>query len=207
MGVRASARRIPQLVLASASPARRRLLDAAGFRPEVCRSHFDESQVQLDDPEALVCELATCKARVVAQQFSDRLILGCDSVLVFEGEVHGKPPTPAAAIARWQRMRGRWGTLLTGHAAIDQLQGGREIVRCGSTQVHFAWASDRAIADYVTSGEPLQCAGAFALEGRGGLFVEAIEGCHTNVIGLSLPLLRELLQSLGYEPSDFWADS
>lgn len=192
-----------RFVLASASPARRKLLQMAGINPFVCKSDFDESQVQLRDPVELVQQLAWHKAKTVAGQFQNALILGCDSVLAIDGEIYGKPESPQVAIARWQQMRGSVGLLYTGHALLDLTQQ-REIVRCGITKVYFANISDRTIETYVASGEPLHCAGAFALEGRGGLFVEKIEGCHSNVIGLSLPLLRQMLSELGYEANDFW---
>jgi len=192
-----------QLVLASASPARLRLLRRAGLDPVVCQSGFDESQVQTRNPSALVTELASCKAQAVAQHYQDSLIVGCDSVLVVDGEIYGKPKNETIAIARWQQMRGKAGQLYTGHALIDQRQD-RCLVRYGLTTVYFSQVSDRAIADYVATGEPLKCAGGFALEGSGGLFVEKIEGCHSNVIGLSLPLFRQMLTELGYTVTDFW---
>lgn len=194
---------IPPLILASASPARRKLLQIAGFNPIVRHSDFDESQIQLSDPQALVETLALKKARTVASHFDQSLILGCDSVLAINGEIQGKPETPAIAIARWQQMRGKQGILYTGHALIDQTQD-QELRYCGITKVHFAQISDRAIVEYVNSGEPLNCAGCFALEGKGGLFIDRIEGCHSNVIGLSLPLLRQMLAELGYNVIDFW---
>lgn len=194
---------IPPFVLASASPARRRLLQSAGIEPVVCPSDFDESQVQLSDPESLVQILAQRKAQTVAAQFESALILGCDSVLLVNGEIHGKPDSPTQAIARWQKMRGNVGDLYTGHALIDLSQH-RTLVRCQVTRVYFAQVSDRQIEAYVATGEPLKCAGCFALEGQGGLFVEKLEGCHTNVIGLSLPLLRQMLDELGYDVTDFW---
>lgn len=194
---------IPPFVLASASPARRRLLQSAGIEPVVCPSDFDESQVQLSDPESLVQILAQRKAQTVAAQFESALILGCDSVLLVNGEIHGKPDSPTQAIARWQKMRGNVGDLYTGHALIDLSQHST-LVRCQVTRVYFAQVSDRQIEAYVATGEPLKCAGCFALEGRGGLFVEKLEGCHTNVIGLSLPLLRQMLDELGYDVTDFW---
>ncbi len=194
---------IPPLVLASASPARRRLLQSAGIEPVVCPSDFDESQIQLSDPELLVQTLAQRKAKTVAPQFESALILGCDSLLLVNGEVYGKPVDSEQAIARWQRMRGTVGKLYTGHALIDLSQQ-LTLVRAQMTRVYFAQVSDRQIEAYVTTGEPLKCAGCFALEGRGGLFVEKLEGCHTNVIGLSLPLLRLLLDQLGYDVTDFW---
>jgi septum formation protein len=197
----------PTLVLASASPARLRLLRAAGIEPLVCPSNFDESQMQLQDPKDLVQRLAEGKAAAVASQYAERfsgmVILGCDSVLALQGEIHGKPANPAEAIRRWRQMRGQTGQLYTGHALIDLVQR-RTLVRCQMTEVQFALVSDRQIESYVASGEPLQCAGCFALEGRGGLLIEKINGCHSNVIGLSLPLLRQMLADLNYDVADYW---
>lgn len=190
-------------ILASASPARRRLLNEAGISAFVCPSDFDESQVQISDPAELVKTLAQGKAEAVVSQFSNSLILGCDSVLAMDGKIYGKPLSVADAIARWQQMRGQVGELHTGHVLIDQTQN-QTLVRSQVTQVFFADVSDRQVAAYVASGEPLQCAGCFALEGRGGLFIEKLEGCHSNVIGLSLPLLRKMLTDLGYDVADFW---
>jgi septum formation protein len=194
---------VPPFILASASPARKQLLQLAGIDALACRSDFDESQVKISNPEALVAELARAKAEIVASRFENALVLGCDSVLAIAGEIHGKPASPAAAIARWQKMRGQQGTLYTGHALLDTAKS-RQIVRCGITTVKFAQVSDREIEAYVASGEPLNCAGCFALDGKGGLFVERLEGCHSNVIGLSLPLLRQMLLELGYCVADFW---
>ena len=194
---------LPPFVLASASLARRRLLQSAGIEPIVCPSDFDESQIQIRDAESLVQTLAQRKAETVAAQLESALILGCDSLLLVNGEIYGKPADPEEAIARWQKMRGTFGDLYTGHALID-LSNHRTLVRSQVTRVYFAQISDRAIKAYVATGEPLKCAGCFALEGRGGLFVEKLEGCHTNVIGLSLPLLRQMLDQLGYDVIDFW---
>lgn len=185
-------------VLASASPARRQLLQQIGLNPIVQPSDFDESVIQAATPTELVRLLARCKAETVAQTYPPpALILGCDSVLVLGGEIYGKPASAEVAIARWQRMRGQTGELLTGHALIDLGQG-RTCVEVESTQVVFADISDAEIAAYVASGEPLACAGCFALDGQGSAFVEKIIGTPSNVIGLSLPLLRRMLLSLGY---------
>lgn len=194
---------VPTFVLASASPARKRLLQNAGIEPVVYVSDIDESQVQLSEPIELVQTLALQKAEAVQSQFSQALVLGCDSVLSVGDEIHGKPKDTEEAIGRWQKMRGNFGNLYTGHALIDLTQA-KTLVRCGMTKVYFAEVSDRQIADYVATGEPLKCAGCFALEGHGSLFVEKIAGCHTNVIGLSLPLLRQMLAELGYNATDFW---
>jgi septum formation protein len=212
----------PTLILASASPARRRLLELAGISPIICPSHFDESQVQVDNPIQLVEILAESKAKVIVDKIQhgkllldsyvdskklsrseNILVLGCDSILVVRGEIHGKPKDKAEAISRWRMMRGQVGQLLTGHALID-IQSGHKQVQCRITQVHFASVSDDDIKAYVATGEPMNCAGCFAVEGKGGLFIEKLEGCHTNVIGLSLPLLRQMLHQLEYNVTDFW---
>lgn len=190
-------------VLASASPARLKLLRMVGIEPTVCKSDFDEDTIQLEDAAELVSTLAKCKAETVAPKFSNALVLGCDSILTVNDRIYGKPESPQIAIARWRGMRGRMGKVYTGHALID-LEQQRQVIRCGVTKVYFANISDRTIEAYIATGEPLRCAGSFALEGKGGMFVEKIEGCHSNVIGLSLPLLYQMLETLGYNVTDFW---
>ncbi|PLZ96808.1 septum formation inhibitor Maf [Fischerella thermalis CCMEE 5268] len=194
---------IPTFVLASASAARRRLLQTVGIEPIVCPSDFDESQVKISDPAQLVKILSQRKAETVAPRFESALVMGCDSVLAINGEIHGKPTDAEEARQRWRVMRGSFGDLYTGHTLIDNLHQ-NILVKHQVTRVYFAQLSDRTIDAYIATGEPLNCAGAFALEGRGGLFVEKIEGCHSNVIGLSLPLLRRMLEELEYEVADFW---
>ncbi len=194
---------IPPFVLASASPARRKLLQTVGIEPIICQSNFDEVKIQREDTVTLVQTLAKCKAEAVAHKFTQALILGCDSVLAINGEIYGKPKTPEEAIRRWQKMRGNQGVLYTGHSLIDQRQA-KQLIDCGITKVYFADINDATITAYVNSGEPLKCAGCFAIEGKGGLFIENLEGCHSNVIGLSLPLLRRMLTQLGYEITHFW---
>jgi septum formation protein len=184
------------LVLASASPARRRLLEQAAIPHRVRVSGLDESTIREPDPLQLVQRLAAAKARAVVGANALALagggepepVLGCDSVLVVDGEVYGKPRDREEAIGRWLRMAGGWGVLHTGHALLLGPSAPR--VAVVSTRVAFAAVDRPAIEAYVDSGEPLECAGGFALEGRGGLLVERIEGCFSNVIGLSLPLLR-----------------
>lgn len=194
---------MPPLVLASASSARRRLLLSVGLNPIVQASHFDESSLHFDSTQALVEGLALAKAQTVAPQFPQALVLGCDSLLLLDGEAQGKPTSPQEALTRWQQMRGRWGELYTGHALMDVAEG-KTLLATGLTRVHFADVEDQTLEAYVKTGEPLNCAGAFSLEGRGGLLIERIEGCYSNVIGLSLPLLRQLLTRLGYSPEQFW---
>ncbi len=193
------------LVLASASPARRQLLAAAGIAAEVAVSGFDESTVDSPDPATLCLELARAKASAVAERWAamDTLVLGCDSVLDFDGAALGKPADAAEATRRWYAMRGRSGVLHTGHCLIEVGTGKRAQAVAGTT-VHFADVTDDEIAAYVGTGEPLHVAGGFTIDGRGGPFIESIEGDHGNVVGLSLPLLRRLVGELGYRLTDFW---
>jgi septum formation protein len=194
---------VTRLVLASASPARLATLRSAGLDPEVLVSGVDESQVRSTDPAALAGELARLKARAVAPKVPDAVVVGCDSVLGLDGAVHGKPADPAEAVARWRAMRGRSGVLHTGHCVIAP--GGREVLRAAATTVHFADVTDREIEAYVATGEPLQVAGAFTVDGLGGAFVRGIEGDHHNVVGISLPLLREMFAELDVAWVSLWS--
>ena len=196
------------LLLASASPARRRLLKQAQIPHQVMVSGVDEDQIHHSDPAQLVQLLAEAKASAVKLKLDqstelDRSItavLGCDSLLSFEGEVFGKPRDEAEAIARWQRMRGKWAELHTGHCLLPtsfalskEAEATDMQCTCVTTRVLFSNLTDAEVTAYVASGEPLKCAGGFALEGRGGCCVEQLDGCYSNVIGLSLPLLRRWL--------------
>ena len=195
-----------RLVLASASPARRALLKAAGIDADVLVSGVDESVVEAEDAYTLSLALARMKARTVAARMQADpgvLVLGCDSVLAFDGEILGKPADADEAIKRWQAMRGRSGVLHTGHHLTD-LVSGRQAEDVGATVVHFADLSDAEIEAYVATEEPLNVAGAFTIDGRGGAFVERIEGDHGNVVGLSLPLLRRLLAELNVSITSLW---
>jgi septum formation protein len=195
-----------RLVLASASPARLRTLEAAGIDAEVLVSGVDESSVDSADPADLCLTLARHKAEAVAQRLRDReLVLGCDSVLAVDGEVFGKPGSPAEAIARWRRMRGRSGTLHTGHCLID-LATANVRAAAAATKVRFADLSDAEVEAYVATGEPLRVAGAFTIDGIGASFVDSIAGDPGTVIGLSLPLLRRLLAELGIPITALWRD-
>jgi septum formation protein len=194
---------VPRFVLASSSPARLKLLRQIGFEPEVVVSGVDESSVT-GPPADVALTLAVRKATVVARGLSDALVLGCDSVLDLDGEALGKPLDAADAVARWRRMRGRSGVLITGHCLVDTTTG-RDAADIASTVVHFADLSDAEIDSYVATGEPLRVAGAFTIDGLGGPYVDRIEGDPHNVIGLSLPLLRSLLRGIGREVGDFLA--
>jgi septum formation protein len=221
------------LLLASASPARRRLLEQAAIPYRAQVSGVDEEAIQDPEPRRLVQRLAQAKAEALAfgggrsagkgepaevlieggSEVNDPVgiqgldalkpfsagpgctaVLGCDSLLVFDGQVFGKPADAREATARWRRMAGSWAELHTGHCLVGA--GGLLLLETVTTRVQFAAVDEAAIAAYVASGEPLACAGGFALEGRGGLLVERIDGCVSNVIGLSLPLLRRWLAQL-----------
>jgi septum formation protein len=191
------------LVLASASPARLRLLRDAGFDPKVVVSDVDESVVEATEPRAVVQELARRKALVVAGGLDDALVVGCDSMLLLDGQVLGKPYSADEAVRRWHAMRGRTGTLLTGHTVVDAATG-RTASGVGATEVRFGTPSDAEVEAYVATGEPLHVAGAFTLDGRSAPFVDGIDGDPGNVIGLSLPLLRALLAELDVPMTDLW---
>ncbi|HHU11407.1 MAG TPA: septum formation inhibitor Maf [Intrasporangiaceae bacterium] len=194
-----------RLVLASASPARRALLRQAGIEPTICVSTVDEAALEANAPADLcpgevALLLARAKAEDAAEQLDgDHIVLGCDSVLELAGKVYGKPRDAAEAVQRWQRMRSRSGVLHTGHWIIDDRSDGSAgtLGASAETIVHFADLSDAEIEDYVATGEPLRVAGAFTIDGLGAPYISRIEGDHTNVVGLSLPLLRELLLEIG----------
>lgn len=196
-----------QLVLASASPARLATLRSAGLDPTVVVSGVDESQLDGLPPAELALQLAELKSAAVAARDdvpADALVLGCDSVLELDGAALGKPADAAEAVERWRAMRGRSGVLLTGHCLTDTASG-QVAAATAATTVHFADVSDEEITAYVATGEPLVVAGAFTVDGLGGAFVTGIEGDHHNVVGVSLPLLRELVAELGHSWTALWA--
>ena len=199
-----------QLVLASQSPARLGVLRAAGTDPVVRVSGVDEDAIVAAlgavEPDAVVVALAEAKAREVAGEFDDALVIGCDSMLHFDGELVGKPATAEVARRRWRRMAGGTGELLTGHALL-RVRGGEVVgVASGteSTVIRFGSPTAEEIDAYVATGEPLKVAGAFTLDALGGWFVDGIDGDPSSVIGISLPLLRGLLGELGVSVTSLW---
>jgi septum formation protein len=193
-----------RLILASASPARLKTLQAAGLDPEVVVSGVDEDALEAESTADLALKLAQLKAVAVAANQSRALVIGCDSVLEFDGEVLGKPADAAEATERWQRMSGKSGVLHTGHCVIDTH---REVWlgRTAATQVRFATLSDDEIEAYVGTGEPLHVAGAFTIDGLGSAYVSGVSGDPHNVVGISVPLLRLMFDELGFVWHEFWS--
>jgi septum formation protein len=196
-----------KLVLASTSPARKRLLSDAGLRFELDAPLVPEeelvAELGLEHSDAIVSALSRAKAEVVAQRHSNALVLGCDSALQFRGESLGKPLTAEVAGERWRQLRGASGELHTGHWLIDTATG-RGIGAVTLTKVHFADISDAELEAYVASGEPLQVAGGFTIDGLGGAFIERIDGDYHTVVGLSLIKLRQLIGELGHSYTAYW---
>lgn len=198
------------LVLASASPARRTLLVNAGIVPEVIVSDVDEDALTAAlgpiTPRDLTLALAQAKARDVAARFStahDIVVVGCDSMLDVDGVAHGKPATAAEARARWAQMAGRSADLATGHWLVRPSTG-QEVGAIAVTTVWHGTPSAAEVDAYIATGEPLRVAGGFTIDGLGGPFVDRIDGDWSNVVGLSLPLLRRLLADLGVVWTDLW---
>lgn len=191
---------MPAIILASASPSRKKLLEAAGVDALIMVSDvFEEDSIYLSmAPKEMVVALAIVKAHTVREILIEHgLIIACDSTFEFEGESLGKPLTPEIARERARMVSGKSGYLHTGHCIIDT---GREIelADVATTKVTFSELTDQEIDDYVASGEPLNVAGGFTLDGLSSAFISSIEGDYTNVIGLSVPLLRKMTSQLGY---------
>ena len=208
-----------RLVLGSASSGRLKVLRQAGIDPLVVVSGMDEDAIVAGlgpdaAPADVVCALAAAKANLVAGELdeaiaADCVVLGCDSMLYLDGELCGKPGSAEAAMAQWRRMGGRSGRLHTGHCLLRLSDGAithRE-VEAACTTVHFAIPTDSDLRAYAASGEPLHVAGGFTLDGLGGWFVDGIEGDPSNVIGVSLPLLRRLLDRVGLSVTAVWTAS
>ena len=195
---------IRTVVLASASPSRKRLLESVGISPEIIVSGVFEEDPQFDSltPPELVIALSILKAHSVKEQAgSSALIIGCDSTFEFEGKSLGKPLTADVAIARAKALRGKTGVLHTGHCIIDTAQG-IEISDISSSAVTFGNMTDEEIEAYVASGEPLEVAGGFTLDGLSAPFIHHIAGDPSGIIGLSLPLLRRAVHQLGLSWSE-----
>lgn len=202
-----------QLYLASTSPARLATLRAVGIEPVAIPSHVDEEAAVAGagtlTPAELVQLLARLKAEAVAASGAefDGLILGGDSAFELDGEIYGKPHLPEVARERWHAQRGRTGVLHSGHWLIDARGGivGRAVGAPAAASVHFADdITDTEIDAYIATGEPLEVAGSFTIDSKGAGFITGVDGDPHAVVGLSVPLLRRLVRSLGIEWTDLW---
>ena len=203
------------VVLGSASAGRRRVLRDAGIDPLIVVSGVDEDALlacQCDAaPGEVVTALAAAKAESVCGALesavaADCVVIGCDSMLFIDGQLSGKPVTPDEARRRWQTMAGRPGELFTGHCVL-RVSDGEIVARAAAadvTTVRFGVPIAAELDAYIDSGEPLGVAGAFTLDGLGGWFVDGIDGAPSNVIGISLPLTRRLLESVGCQIGELW---
>lgn len=198
------------VILASASPARLMLLRSQNIQPIVIASEINEKEIEEQykdsSPEIVVKELSIAKANYVLTNnvsLNSGILIAADSMLEFESQSLGKPLNAENAIARWQKMRGKSGILHTGHTVI-RLDNKQTITRVVSTKVEFANVDDKEIIDYVATKEPLNVAGAFTIDSLGAAFVKEVQGDHSNVIGLSLPALREIVRELGLSWTSLW---
>ena len=198
------------VILASASPARLMLLRSQNIQPIVIASEINEKEIEEQykdsSTEIVVKELSIAKANYVLTNnvsLNSGILIAADSMLEFESQSLGKPLNAENAIARWQKMRGKSGILHTGHTVI-RLDNKQTITRVVSTKVEFANVDDKEIIDYVATKEPLNVAGAFTIDSLGAAFVKEIQGDHSNVIGLSLPALREIVRELGLSWTSLW---
>ncbi len=204
-----------RVVLGSASTGRRRVLRNAGIDPLVMVSGVDEDALLAEladaDPDAVVTALAVAKAESVCGAVesavaADCVVIGCDSMLFIDGQLSGKPGSPGETRRRWESMGGRDGRLLTGHCVL-RVSGGEVLARAAAadvTTVRFGVPTAEELDAYIDSGEPLGVAGAFTLDGLGGWFVDGIDGAPSNVVGISLPLTRRLLESVGCSIGELW---
>jgi septum formation protein len=189
------------LILASSSPRRKELLAQLGLKFDVITSQVDESQITFTEPEKVVMELALLKARsVVATSFSSVIVIGADTVVAVDADILGKPTDPADATRMLKRLAGRQHQVYTGIALIEVRHGEINKIKTGyrRTEVWIRPLSDEEIAWYVGTGEPMDKAGSYGIQAFGACFIERIDGCYFNVVGLSLSLLDTLMEQLGY---------
>jgi septum formation protein len=208
---------VTRVILASASPGRRKVLRGAGLDPLVIVSGVDEDAVTAalpadSEPGEVTTVLAVAKARAVTKVLEDAVradcvVIGCDSMLYRDGRLWGKPATEAAAIEGWRAMAGTAAQLYTGHCVIrlrdDQIRA--TVAEHAVTTVRFGHPSEADVQAYARSGEPIAVAGGFTLDGLGGWFVDGVDGDPSAVIGLGLPLTRHLLERVGLTLAELWA--
>ena len=206
-----------RVVLGSASTGRRRVLRSAGIDPLIAVSGVDEDAAIAalgahPDPATVVTTLARAKADAVVRELdaevtADCVVIGCDSMLYVNGELRGKPGTPEQARRQWNSMAGKPGSLFTGHCVIRMRDA--QVLRTETaaevTTVRFGVPTEQELTAYIASGEPLNVAGGFTIDGLGGWFIDAVEGDPSNVVGLGLSVTRRLLESVGLSVGDLWS--
>lgn len=199
------------IILASASPSRKAVLEAAGIKPRIIAASIDESSIihslQDKSPEDIVEALAHAKAKKVFEQYSndfmeEDFIIGCDSMLLINGVLQGKPHTIERMLDNWKEQSGAQASLLSGHCVIRG--DGEYITKTSVTDIQFASPTEEDIRAYAQTGEALECAGSFTLEGRGGWFIDSIHGDPSGVLGISLPLLRSIFYSFNKDIHSLW---
>lgn len=198
------------VILASNSPARLMLLRTQKINPIVIPSDVNEKEIENSLKDApvsnIVQELSIAKAKNVLDNnisLAEGILIAADSMLEFDNKPFGKPLTADVAIQRWKSMRGKTGILHTGHTII-RLDNKQIISKVVSTKVFFANIDDEEIIEYVATTEPLNVAGAFTIDSLGAAFITKVEGDHSNVIGLSLPIVREMVKELGLSWTNLW---
>jgi len=184
-----------QIILASASPRRRQLLKQIGLTFRVVPSYVDEDDVFHHDPLANVQAIALRKARSVAARMQDEIIIGADTQVLIDGEILGKPEDEADAARMLAKLSGRKHQVITGVALVDAETNSEE-TWCEITLVNFRELADGEITDYINTEEPMGKAGAYGIQGKAAAFVERIEGCYFNVVGLPLAKLSQKLRNL-----------
>jgi len=182
-----------KIILASTSPRRLELLKGLGLKVKVVGSRVKESKFDISDPEELVKTLAMSKAQEVARRTRSGLVVGADTIVVLGGKILGKPRNSEEAKSMLRELSGKTHEVLTGLAVVDASTGKKtmDFVR---TRVKFRKLAEEEIASYVATGKPFDKAGAYAIQEKAGLFVERIDGCYFNVVGLPLAKLAEILK-------------
>jgi septum formation protein len=188
-----------QIILASGSARRKEILEKLGFPFEVVPSSYSEDMNQNLDPRELAKILSIGKAKDVAQNYKDAIVIGADTFISFNGKVLGKPITAEKAESMLLEMSGNCHEVVTGFTIIDTAQN-KTISKSVVTKVYFKKLTKAEISSYTKSGEPLDKAGAYAIQGKGVLFVEKIEGDYLNIIGLPLSAVAEELKNFGINP-------
>jgi septum formation protein len=189
-----------KIYLASSSPRRQQILKELGLNFTVSPPVDFEEKLVGAAPEQLVCENALGKARVIASKYTNSIIIGCDTLIILNNEIFGKPLTPEKAYMTLKKLRGNYHSVVSGLAVIDT-KDNKELVKYEKTEVKFKDLSESVIRDYVESGEPLDKAGAYGIQGSGGKFVEEIKGSYSSVVGLPKELLVKFLSELGIKVS------